>query len=171
MNLSIREATTLDAALIADLSRQTFFDTFAAQNSKADMDKFLGEQFTRGRLMLEVGQTPNTFLLAYANDRVAGYVKLREGRNPPQLLGVNAIEIARLYACKNMIGKGIGQMLMQTSLDIGKQRGKELAWLCVWEHNKRAIDFYQRWGFEKCGDVEFILGDDVQTDWVMQLAL
>lgn len=171
MNLSIREATTLDAALIADLSRQTFFDTFAAQNSKADMDKFLAEQFTRGRLMLEVGHTPNTFLLAYAGDELAGYVKLREGRNPVQLPGANAIEIARLYACKNMIGKGIGQLLMQTSLDIGKQRGKELAWLCVWEHNQRAIDFYQRWGFEKCGDVEFVLGDDVQTDWVMQRPL
>lgn len=171
MNLSIREATPQDAALIADLSRQTFFDTFAAQNSKADMDKFLAEQFTRGRLMLEVGQVPNTFLLAYAGDVLAGYAKLREGRTPPQLAGAQSIEIARLYACKNFIGKGVGQLLMQTSLDMGKKRGKAFAWLCVWEHNQRAIDFYQRWNFEKCGEVEFILGDDVQTDWVMQLPL
>lgn len=171
MNLRIREATIDDAALIADLSRQTFYDTFAAQNTAANMDKFLKEQFTRGRLMVEVGQPSNTFLLAYANADVAGYVKLRESRTPAELGMVSSIEIARLYACKNMIGKGVGQLLMQASLDRGRQKGKAVAWLCVWEKNHRAIAFYHRWGFAKCGEVEFILGNDVQCDWMMQRQL
>lgn len=171
MNLTIREATADDATLIADLSRQTFYDTFAAQNTATDMEQFLNEQFTRGRLMLEVGKPANTFLLAYAGDEVAGYVKLREQRHPPALEGIPSIEIARLYATQPMLGKGVGSLLMQASLDIGRSRGKQAAWLCVWEHNQRAIDFYHRWGFEKCGDVEFLLGKDVQQDWVMQRRL
>ena len=36
------------------------------------------------------------------------------------------------------------------------------------EKNQRAIDFYTQWGFEKFGEQEFILGDDVQTDWLMK---
>lgn len=81
MIFSLRYATKDDAALIADVSRQTFYDTFAADNTKADMDKFLKEQFTKGRLMMEVGARENIFLLAYSNDAVAGYVKMREGKN------------------------------------------------------------------------------------------
>jgi ribosomal protein S18 acetylase RimI-like enzyme len=41
----------------------------------------------------------------------------------------------------------------------------------VWEHNQRAIDFYTRWGFEKFGDIDFLLGNDLQNDWMMQRPL
>jgi ribosomal protein S18 acetylase RimI-like enzyme len=171
MSLSIREATVADAGLIADLSRQTFYDTFAPHNTAADMTKFLDEQFTRGRLLLEVGQPQNSFYLAYADGEVAGYLKLREGRKAQGLKSTSALEIARLYACSNMIGKGVGKLLMQKSLDMARQKEKEIIWLCVWEKNQRALDFYHSWGFEKCGDVDFLLGDDLQHDWVMQRSL
>lgn len=168
MDFLIRTATVEDAALIADLSRQTFYDTFAAQNTPADMQKFLNEQFTRGRLMLEVGRAGNIFLLAYQGNEVAGYVKLRDTHTPAALAGTPALEIARLYACQQFIGRGVGRRLMQASLDIGKEMGKQLAWLCVWEKNKRALDFYTRWGFEKFGHIDFLLGDDLQNDWMMK---
>ena len=168
MTLVIREATFADARLIADISRQTFYDTFAAYNSKADMDKFLNEQFTKGRLMLEVGAKDNTFLLAYDEKDIAGYVKLRNERVPISLGNINAIEIARLYAMTDRIGKGIGSLLMQSSINIAKEKNKEWLWLGVWEKNQRAIDFYLRWGFEKFDETDFLLGDDLQKDWLMK---
>lgn len=171
MNLSIREATKEDAVLIADLSRQTFYDTFAADNTKEDMDLFLNKQFTRGRLILEVGAPENTFLLAHLDKEVAGYVKLRESKQPKSLGTKNALEIARLYAATAMVGKGVGKALMQASIDIAKARGKEVIWLGVWERNLRAIAFYQKWGFEKFDEWDFLLGNDLQRDWLMKKML
>jgi ribosomal protein S18 acetylase RimI-like enzyme len=168
MNFSIREATVQDAALVADLSRQTFYDTFAEHNTAADMQLFLDQQFTRGRLMLEVGRKGNTFLLAYQGAKVAGYAKLRETHTPAALAGIPSLEIARLYATQEFIGKGVGNLLMQASIDLGRQSGKKVVWLCVWEKNERAIRFYQRWGFAKFGDIDFVLGQDVQNDWMMK---
>jgi ribosomal protein S18 acetylase RimI-like enzyme len=168
MNLTIRLATKEDAVLIADLSQQTFYDTFAADNKKEDMDLFLQQQFTKGKLILEVGAPENTFLLAYWNDEVAGYVKLREGKQPKSLGSHNALEIARLYAVTTMIGKGVGKALMQASIDVATERGKEVIWLGVWEKNQRAILFYQKWGFEKFDQWDFLLGNDVQIDWLMK---
>jgi ribosomal protein S18 acetylase RimI-like enzyme len=168
MTLIIREATVNDARLIADISHQTFYETFAAYNTKEDMEKFLNHQFTRGKLMLEVGAKQNTFLLAYAGTEVAGYVKLRDERVPGTMGSVRALEVARLYAMSDQIGKGVGSFLMQSSIDIAKQKNKEWLWLGVWEKNQRAIDFYVKWGFEKFDETDFLLGDDLQRDWLMK---
>jgi diamine N-acetyltransferase len=168
MNLSIRLATKDDAVLIAEISRKTFYDTFAADNTKEDMDTFLNEQFTKGRLMMEVGADENIFLLAYIDGTVAGYVKLREGKQPDELKEMEALEIARLYVIKEFLGQRVGAALMKESISIAKGKGKELIWLGVWEKNKRAIEFYSRWGFEKFSECDFLLGEDVQRDWLMK---
>lgn len=169
--ITVRLATKHDAGLIADMSRQTFYDTFASQNTKEDMDKFMNEQFTREALMEEVGAENNIFLLAYDEEQPVGYVRIRENNNPPSLGTSNAIEIARIYAATTAIGKGIGRTLMQKCIEIAKARNRELVWLGVWEKNQRAIDFYIKWGFEKFADHDFVLGNDVQKDWLMKKKL
>jgi len=168
MDVLIRYATRDDGPLIADISHETFYETFAADNTPEDMEKFLKEQFTKGKLILEVGAPENTFLLAYIGSEIAGYAKLRDARTPASLESSNAVEIARLYARKKFIGKGVGAALMQKCIDIAKDMGKEMVWLGVWEKNLRAIEFYAKWGFEKFADTDFLLGDDLQNDWLMR---
>ena len=168
MNLQIRYATIEDAKLIADLSHQTFYETFAEQNTKENMEKFLSQQFTKGKLMLEVGAPGNTFLLAYRDQEVVGYTKLRENTEPRSIDIKPALEIARLYVVQHMIGQGAGKLLMQAIIDIARQSDAAAVWLSVWEKNKRALDFYHHWGFEKFDETLFVLGDDIQTDWLMR---
>ena len=166
-SVDIRLATTDEAALIADLSRRTFYEAFSQFNTPENMDKFMEEQFSTSQLIAEVGLPGNTFLLAYCNDESVGYVRLRENNTPPELAGLQTMEVARIYVEQRMIGKGIGKTLMQNSIRVAKEKGKHYVWLGVWEKNYSAIDFYRSWGFKKFGTHAFILGDDVQTDWLM----
>jgi ribosomal protein S18 acetylase RimI-like enzyme len=165
--LTIRLATDSDAELLADISRQTFYDTFAAQNTKENMDKFMNEQFTRELLMKEVKAPGNIFLIVYSDEKAVGYARLRENNNPPELKDPNALELSRIYAVSSHLGKGIGNMLMEKCIDIARQKGKSAVWLGVWKENERAIKFYKKWGFEPFAEHDFILGDDVQKDWLM----
>jgi ribosomal protein S18 acetylase RimI-like enzyme len=166
--VTVRIATLKDAELIADMSRQTFYDSFAKENTIEDMDKFMNEQFTKETLMKEVGEERNIFLLAYDGNDPVGYARMRENNIPPELGTDRAIEVARIYAVQHAIGKGIGRELMQKCIDIAREKNHHTMWLGVWEHNQRAIDFYTRWGFEKFADHDFILGNDVQKDWLMK---
>lgn len=166
--MNVRFATINDAELIANLSRQTFHETFASHNTQADMEMFMNEQFTKEALMKEVGEPGNIFLLAYDEDVPVGYVRMRENNNPPELNGAAAIEVARIYAVAAAIGKGVGKLLMQRCIDIARQNGKDIIWLGVWEQNQRAIEFYSKWGFEKFGTHVFLLGNDPQMDWLMK---
>ena len=168
MSIVIKEATTEDALLIANISHQTFYETFAEYNTKENMDKFLNQQFTKGKLILEVGAKENIFLLAYDGDQIAGYVKIRDDRVPLKMGSASALEIARLYAMTNRIGKGVGSQLMRACFDIARKNSKDWLWLGVWEKNQRAIDFYTKWGFEKFDETDFLLGDDMQRDWLMK---
>ena len=161
-------ATAADAGLIADMSRTTFYDSFAAFNTKENMDLFMNEQFSREKLMAEPGAPGNTFLLAYLDGEPVAYARLRESANPPGLENINAVELARIYALQKVIGKGVGSALMKQCVETAAKSNKQVLWLGVWEHNQAAIDFYTRWGFEKFGDHEFILGTDIQTDWLMK---
>lgn len=169
--IKIRFCTAADAALIADMSRQTFYETFASENTAENMDKFMDSQFDRGSLMKEVGADGNIFFLAYDGEEPVGYVKMREGELVPELGDQKAIEIVRIYAVTASIGKGVGAVLMQQCIDTAIERNKEVIWLGVWEKNQRAIDFYTRWGFEKFGTHIFMLGDDAQNDWLMKKEL
>ena len=99
----VRAATSEDAELIADVSRQTFFETFAAQNTAENMEKFMQRQFSKDQLMAELADRANIFFLAYENKELAGYLKLRDGKNPEQLLNASAIEIVRIYSVTSKI--------------------------------------------------------------------
>lgn len=169
--IDIRVAGREDAAVIAELSRITFYDAFAPSNTKENMDMFMEKQFTHEKLMAEVGAPGNTFLLATIDNEPAGYVRVRESANPVEIGSVPAIELARIYATRQVIGKGVGSALMKQVVELAKKMNKQVLWLGVWEHNKTAIDFYTKWGFEKFGEHDFVLGTDVQTDWLMKKVL
>jgi len=168
--IQIKIATTNDAELIADISRETFYESFAEFNTQADMDKFLAEQFSKKTLMEQVGETGNTFLLAYVDSYPAGYLFLKD-TTEAALHTANAIEISRIYSRTLFIGKGIGKALMEAAIVQGRSMSKDCIWLGVWEHNHRAIDFYTKFGFSKFSEHDFVLGNDVQRDWLMNLQL
>jgi len=166
--ISTRIATTNDAELIADMSRQTFYETFAPFNTKVNMEDFMNTVFTKQLLMKEVQNNEGIFLLAYDGNDAVGYVRMRHSEKMSEFKNAGAIEIARIYATTSSIGKGVGKALMKKCIEIAIEQKKEILWLGVWEHNQRAIDFYSKWGFEKFGTHIFKLGDDPQTDWLMK---
>jgi ribosomal protein S18 acetylase RimI-like enzyme len=170
-SLTTRFATIADAALIADLSRETFYETFSVHNTAANMTKFMNEQFSRESLMKEVAEVQNIFFLVYHDKKPAGYAKMRVGEVPPFYEGSSCIEIARIYAIRSFIGKGVGTALMRKCIQTATENKYDIIWLGVWEKNHQAIEFYLRWGFEKFGTHIFLLGDDPQTDWLMSKQL
>jgi ribosomal protein S18 acetylase RimI-like enzyme len=131
------------------------------------MDKFMNEQFTREKLIAEVSEPENIFLLAFDGEVPVGYVKMREGEKRPEFENKDAIEVVRIYSINTYLGTGVGKQLMRQCIFLAKEMKKEIIWLGVWEKNPRAIAFYSKWGFEKFAEHDFILGDDVQHDWLM----
>ena len=109
----------------------------------------------------------NIFIIAEEEDVLVGYAKLSVKSGMLKAVGEKAIEICRIYSVKDKIGRGVGKALVQQCIEIAKEREKKVIWLGVWERNQRAIKFYESHGFEKFDEHIFMLGNDVQNDWLM----
>jgi GNAT superfamily N-acetyltransferase len=164
----VRRATDRDAELLARLGAETFSETFGPDNTPQDMAAYLTASFSPEIQAAELADASSVFLLAEAGEIAAGYVRLREGPAPPAITGSRPIEIVRFYARAPWIGRGLGAILMEACLREAERRGCGTLWLDVWEKNPRARRFYRKWGFVEVGTQPFQLGDDIQTDLLMQ---
>ncbi|UOQ72544.1 GNAT family N-acetyltransferase [Hymenobacter cellulosilyticus] len=174
LRISVAKRTPAVAAQLANLGRQTFHDTFAADNTPEDMAEFLAATFSEEKQLAELNDPQTTFLLAHMQQEAVGYAKLRlgsalgleEGKEP-----TGRLEIERLYVRQDWIGTGLGAALMRRAIEEARQHQCRTVVLGVWERNQPAIEFYRRFGFREIGKHEFKVGQDVQTDLILRKGL
>lgn len=166
--ISVRTCNAKDVDALVALGIKTFRDTFDEYNNPENMMRYINDTFTKKIIEHELKQPGTAFFLAFDGRKAAGYAKVRSSYTPPELNGTPALEIERLYAHREYVGKRVGYMLMQTCLAYAKKKGVKTLWLGVWENNARAISFYERNGFTRFGQHTFMLGKDAQTDWLMK---
>jgi ribosomal protein S18 acetylase RimI-like enzyme len=169
--LTIRRATSEDAKTLATLGARVFHDTFAAHNTAEDMRAYLDEAYSEATCAEELADPELITLLAEIGDQAVAYAQLQFGPAPAFVSGEAPAEIKRFYVDHGWHGKGISQALMNECARIFRERGAKTIWLGVWESNRRAIAFYQKLGFRKVGAQPFLLGQDLQSDDVMQVGL
>jgi len=168
MAVELIKALPIHLQDLRSISRQTFFDAFASDNTEEDMRSFLDSAFSEEKLGQEIKNPESEFYLARQNHSFIGYLKINFGRAQSELKESRGMEIERIYVLKEFVGRGVGQTLFEKALSIAKSRKTEYLWLGVWEKNPRAIRFYKKNGFVKFGKHPFRLGDDLQTDILMR---
>lgn len=170
MNLQIRQANLDDAEMLAQVGWQAFDEAFGEhpKNHPADMRLYRNEYFSAERITADLSNENILYMVAEVDGEAAGYAKIQFDTREDCVDNGKPIELCRLYALDRFIGKGIGKTLMLKFLEIAGKANCEIAWLGVWEFNFKAQEFYKKFGFEKCGEHIFQLGNDPQIDWVMQ---
>jgi ribosomal protein S18 acetylase RimI-like enzyme len=109
--------------------------------------------------------------IALDNNKIVGFVRLRETDEVQDYLGDNVVELQRLYILTQAQGKSIGDKLMNRAFAYATEQKYNWMWLGVWEHNLGAQKFYMKYGFEKFSEHTFWMGDDPQVDWLLKKKL
>ena len=170
-NLVIRPAKMDDAGLLAELGARTFSETFSADNSPADMAAYLASSFSVAQQAAELADPHCTFHIAESNGVAVGYAMLRSGSVLDSVTDDEPIELVRLYVSREHLGGGVGAALMRVCINQANRHGHRTLWLGVWEHNHRAQAFYRKWNFHEVGTHIFQLGEDAQTDLLMERSI
>lgn len=164
--MSIRVGGPADASELAALAERTFRETFAADNTAADMAEHCGASYSTAIQARELADPRLDTLVCERDRHLIAYAQLRPGA-APGVTGVAPIELWRFYVDAPYHGRGVAQQLMVEVFNVARTRAADTLWLGVWERNLRAQAFYRKAGFIDVGAHEFRVGQDIQIDRVM----
>jgi len=172
VSFRLRRAEPADAATLADFAARIFEETFGPDNRPEDMAAHLADRFGVRQQAEEILDPAVITLLVEEDGRLIAYTQVTTLHAPPPCVTEEApVEIGRFYVDRSWQGKGLAQSLMAAAKNAARELGGRTVWLAVWEHNPRAIAFYQKHGFRDVGSQPFRLGADLQTDRVMVVGL
>ena len=169
MQLSFQPCGLSNLDVLVAISRETFVTAFEKDNDPDDFQHYMETAFSHKKLQAELEDKNTHFHLAYDGEDLVGYFKLNTGIAQTDVHDEKALEIERIYVLGAHQGKKIGAQMLQKIMELGRHMGKEYIWLGVWEHNPKAIRFYQSHGFQKFGEHPYYIGKDKQTDWLLRL--
>lgn len=164
----IRAASAADASALARFGADCFRRAYGADSRPEDVEAHVHAHYSPARQGREISDPDGVFLVATADDVIAGYAYLRQVPPPPCVTSRRRMEINRFYLAPETHGRGLAQQLMVAALAAAAGRGAEGVWLTVWERNPRGIAFYLKSGFRDVGETVFQVGSDPQRDRVME---
>lgn len=165
--MTIRICTAEDAALIAELGRRTYDDTFRHLNDPKIMDAYLKKTFNIAVMREELGDPDSVTALLSEHDLHAGYLKMNF---PPAQSDFNregSMELQRIYVLREFKRRGYGRALIEYAKEMAEKRNCTSIWLSVWEENPEAVSFYEKMGFYKSGRRIFMMAGEEQSDFVL----
>lgn len=163
----LRKAEAADAPALSCLMEQTYRDTFAAMNTAADMALHCRAFYSPALQAREILDDAIDTVVCEFDGQLIGFAQLREAPCPAPVNAMRACELQRLYVARPWHGQGVARAIMQRMLAVAQTYAADLLWLGVWEHNARAIAFYEKCGFMQAGSHVFLMGTDPQRDLVM----
>jgi diamine N-acetyltransferase len=167
MGVTIRRATESDADLLSKIALKIFLDTFAAQNDQRDIEIHAKRSYAPEIQLSELQDPGKVYLIAESDGAAAGFAMLGEPQSDSCSAFDSAVELFRFYVDQQWHGQGIAQQMMHEVEEVARSLGGRTLCLGVWEHNPRAIRFYEKIGFRDAGSQPYLLGEDLQTDRVM----
>jgi ribosomal protein S18 acetylase RimI-like enzyme len=159
--MKIRELEHNDIPALADLAAKTFTETFGHSFTAEELEAQLKE--TRSEECFRSAIDTDTILLALKDERLAGYVQLSDvkvnvqGATP----GPNDQAINAIYIHSDFQGQGIGKSLMDTAFEHPRFKKAENIFIDVWDENKRAVQFYLKYGFEIVGQCDVTVDNKI----------
>jgi len=169
--LHIRLATDADAPALAAFGAKTFVETFGHLYPPEDKEFFIGNRFSLERTLADIRDPARVITLVYRGDDLAAFLDCGSLTLPVEAPEPSALELYRLYLDETQKGTGLAHRLMEIALEWARSKDAAAFYLGVWSQNERAKRLYSKYGFEIVGAYHFKVGNTLDDERIMRLAL
>ena len=165
---TIRRATPADAAALAEIGAATFVEAFAYLYAPEDLAEFLQQSHSEAAHS-RVLQDPGVAVwLAEHGGTPIGYAAAGNCKLPVPNLEDSAGEIRQLYVRAAFHKHKLGTKMLVTALDWLVSRNRSPVYVGVWSQNYGAQRLYGRFGFEKIGEYDFLVGKQRDREFILR---
>jgi ribosomal protein S18 acetylase RimI-like enzyme len=164
----IRRATPADTAALADISARSFVETFGDSYPPQDLAGFLAETYSHQAIGALLADPACAAWLLERDGAVVGHALAGPCGLPHPQVAPGDGELKRLYVLRSGQNGGWGGRLFETALAWLERDGPRTLWIGVWSENFGAQRFYGRYGFEKVGHYEFVVGGTRDHEFILR---
>lgn len=161
------------------LGRELFSETFGHLYPPTHLDDYLEKEYTLEHVLSWMtggggGEGGKMELLGAVTSKgeIVGYCLTGPCSLPLPEATASHGEIHKLYIKKSYFGTGVSHDLMKEALKSLQERfvteNPPYIYLGVYSDNPRALRFYSKFGFEKVGEYEFIVGETRDREFIMR---
>lgn len=173
MDFIVRDAHPHDAFAVSELAARTFPLACPPTLAQAHIDAYIREHLAPEHFAAHIDHPEHDVLVATVGRALVGYALLLFGPDgaPAPNLGVTlqrAGLLSKCYAVPEVHGKGVAAAILEAAEQRARERGVEGLWLNANADNHRAQRFYSKHGWERVGDIDFVVGEVVHHDPVFQ---
>ncbi len=168
----LRKAVPSDLEKLAVIARKTFMEAHSESAPHTILNAYLDEKYTIEALAADLDDPANYYAVLEEEGGLIGFSKVTYNLTCPALDGKNNTKLDRLYILQSHYGLGLGYQLLQFNIELAKENNQAGLWLFTWTENHKAIDFYEKTGFEIVGSYMFKLSEERSNpNHIMYLAI
>ena len=165
MSYDYRPAEAADIPALAKLATDTLVAKFGHLYSEENLNHHLEKSCSERYFSDVLGK--DSLLLVWDADRLIAYAKWGENTLPVEQPVTPCLMIDRLYVDEAYQGQKIGHQLMLKMFEA--MQGQAAIYLSVFSDNEGAQRFYQRYGFSKVGEYDYMVGTHADHEFIYGL--
>ena len=174
-NIKLQKITALaETALVNNLLhvlKTSFLAAFGHNYPQADIDHYIQNSLTLAALQAELADPKSHFFGLWQDRQLVGMVKqvLPGGKFlPPSIKPQSPAYLERLYLLPSHQGLGLADVAMTHAVHYAKRLHQaDYIYLTAWEHNLRALRFYENHGFRVLSRIQYPVGNTLDNEYVM----
>lgn len=170
----IRPARIEDAEALATLGRQTFIDTFVADDGFGipyppdDLAAFLDQSFSAAAIEAKLADPALAWWVAERDGDILAFANTGPNTLPHPDARPGHAELRRLYVSKAAQGLGLGTRLLAVALEWMAAHTDGPLWIGVWSGNLKAQKLYAAYGFGKAGEYQYAVGRWLDDEFILR---
>lgn len=162
---SVKNATTNDIPLLQELAHRIWYDHYPDIITVEQIDYMLDDGYSTPRITAEMENGEATWLLLMLEDKAVGFASFGPFNG-------DTFKLHKLYLEVGLHGIGLGSQALKEIEQLARQQGAAAIILNVNKYNQKAIDSYQRNGYQVAESVVNDIGQGfVMDDFVMRKLL
>ena len=153
--ISIIKANIKDYKSIVKIGKVSVSEAHKGSCPPEDLSEYIQCNYNDSAIKKELSDVNNIYHLLYFNENAVGFLKIILNAKHPNITLENVVKLDRIYLLKEFQNLKLGFELLNHTIAFSKNNQQSAIWLFTWIGNTKAINFYEKIGFEIIGSHEF----------------